>query len=400
MADFYTTGTVSVSNGGTTVTGSGVLWSDVRAGDTLVLVGLQAIIASAPVSPYTSLTLTATWAGTTLSGSDYTIVYNAPSRFTSAYLATQVRALIERTSIIEAGAPVYSVIAKTNTPPSSPVANDAYALGSSPTGPWSGNAGKLAQWTGSAWAYTTPEAGWQAYAVGDRLYVYDSGWQPQADMTQAEYDPTGVGADAFDSANHAFDPTGTGLSSTNVQDAVAELDTDLGTANTAIAGKMATAIYDPSNIAADAFLASNHWYTPATGMTATNVDAAIDELAGKVIPVVSTSTPTPTSTTGTITTASSSLKAEKIGTRVRLSGTVTVTTAGTGANGLQVALPYQCGSTSSISGDARETLVTGNLCSVTISASGTVLTIFKYDNTTIIGDGRAVTFSITYDAAS
>lgn len=222
MADYYATGTVSVSNGSTTVTGSGVVWSTVFAGDTLELAGQRVTIASAPVSPYSSLTLAAAWTGTTQSGASYVIRYDAPSRFTVSYLATQVRAFVDKTAIIEAAAPTYSVLAVTNTPPGSPVANDTYALGASPTGAWSGNAGKLAQWTGSAWSFTTPEGGWLAYAVGDRLYAYDSGWFPASDMTAATYDPNSVEADAFDSANHAFDPTGTSLTSTDVQAAIAE----------------------------------------------------------------------------------------------------------------------------------------------------------------------------------
>jgi hypothetical protein len=186
MADFYATGTVSVSNGSTTVTGSGVLWSDVRAGDTLELAGQRVTIAATPVSPYTSLTLALAWTGTTQSGASYYIRYDAPSRFTAGYLATQVRSLIERTSIIESAAPTYTVQAVTNTPPGSPVADDTYAVGNSPSGAWSANAGKLAQWTGSAWTFTTPEAGWLAYAVGDGQYVYDGGWVPQGDQFHTE----------------------------------------------------------------------------------------------------------------------------------------------------------------------------------------------------------------------
>lgn len=177
MADFYTTGTVSVLAGGTTVSGAGVLWNEVVAGDRLELAGRTVTIGAKPESPFTTLTLAAPWTGVDQEAQSYTIRYDAPSRFTAGYLASKVRALVERTSIIESAAPVYSVRDVTNTPPGSPVEGDTYALRAMPTGAWAGNAGKLAQWTGSAWAYTTPEAGWQAYAVGDRLYVYDGGWQ-------------------------------------------------------------------------------------------------------------------------------------------------------------------------------------------------------------------------------
>lgn len=177
MADFYTTGSISVETDGTTVTGSGVLWSTVLAGDTLEVAGQRVTIAAAPESPYTSLTLAAPWTGDEQTDAAYVIRYDAPSRFTSAYLATQVRALIAKAGIIEAAAPCYTVQDVTDTPPGSPTMGDMYAIGSTPTGAWSGQADNLAQWTGAAWQFTTPGAGWLAYALGDGLYVADGGWQ-------------------------------------------------------------------------------------------------------------------------------------------------------------------------------------------------------------------------------
>lgn len=174
MAEFYATGTVSVSNGGTTVTGSGVLWSTVLAGDTLELAGQRVTIAAAPESPYTSLELTAAWTGTTQSGASYTIRYDAPSRFTAAYMAVQVRALVAKAAIIEASRPSYGVVSVgSNTPPGSPVTNDMYVVGTSPTGAWSGQANALAQWTGSAWQFTAPEGGTTAVsAATNATYIF------------------------------------------------------------------------------------------------------------------------------------------------------------------------------------------------------------------------------------
>lgn len=176
MAEFYTTGTVSVALAGTVVTGAGVLWNEVLAGDTLELAGQRVTIAATPVSPYTSLTLAAPWTGAAQAGAAYVIRYDAPPRFTSAYLATQVRALRDKALILEAALPCYRVQNVTNTPPGSPVSGDMYALGTAPTGAWAGKAGNLAQWTGAAWQFTAPGAGWLAYRAGTGMYVFNTSW--------------------------------------------------------------------------------------------------------------------------------------------------------------------------------------------------------------------------------
>lgn len=192
------------------------------------------------------------------------------------------------------------------------------------------------------------------------------------DMDTSTYDPNGVAADAFDAANHAFSPTGTSLAATKVQAAIVE-----------------------------ALAASKHGFTNSgTGLSSATVQLAIAELAGKVIPTTGTSTPTPTSSSGTLTSASSSLRYEKVGTRVRLTGTVTVTTAGTGAGELLCAIPFTCGSNSATSGNAREIASTGVACVVTILGGEAFLRIARYDNATVIANSRNVLFEITYDAAS
>lgn len=64
----------------------------------------------------------------------------------------------------------------TNTPPVSPSVGDAYIIGSSPTGAWSGKAAKLAVCEASgAWTYYTPAEGWAAYDRALNLRVNYSG---------------------------------------------------------------------------------------------------------------------------------------------------------------------------------------------------------------------------------
>ncbi len=158
MPNYYNTGTVSVNNGATTVTLSGGLWSDLLAADTLELAGQRVTIAS--VTDTTHFELATAWSGTTQSGAAYLVRFDAPSRFTSGYLAEQVRALVARAGILEAARPTYEVQSLgSNTPPGSPVTNDMYVVGTSPSGAWAGHANNLAQWTGSAWLFTAPDHG-------------------------------------------------------------------------------------------------------------------------------------------------------------------------------------------------------------------------------------------------
>jgi hypothetical protein len=58
-------------------------------------------------------------------------------------------------------------------PPVSPADGARYIVAPSPTGAWSGQAGKIAAWQDGAWAFYTPREGWLAW-VGDEdaLYIW------------------------------------------------------------------------------------------------------------------------------------------------------------------------------------------------------------------------------------
>ncbi|MBO9447484.1 DUF2793 domain-containing protein [Ruegeria sp. R14_0] len=49
------------------------------------------------------------------------------------------------------------------TPPPAPAQGDVYAVADSPTGDWSGHAGKLAAWLDNSWHFLLPELGWRAW---------------------------------------------------------------------------------------------------------------------------------------------------------------------------------------------------------------------------------------------
>lgn len=62
----------------------------------------------------------------------------------------------------------------TATPPGSPAEGDIYLVAASPTGAWSGQAGKLAAYQESTWVFYTLHAGFTYYNAGDsKLYVYN-----------------------------------------------------------------------------------------------------------------------------------------------------------------------------------------------------------------------------------
>lgn len=64
----------------------------------------------------------------------------------------------------------------TATPPASPAEGDTYIVGPSPTGAWTGQAGKFACWLSGAWDFTPPADGWLAYVADTaELAVHQSG---------------------------------------------------------------------------------------------------------------------------------------------------------------------------------------------------------------------------------
>ncbi len=87
----YTSGTISLANGSTTVTGTGTLFDvgNFRAGDTLQIQNLTAVIAS--VDSNTQLTLAEPWTGTSMT--------DAPYR--ARYLPDGARVTAQTTTLIE-----------------------------------------------------------------------------------------------------------------------------------------------------------------------------------------------------------------------------------------------------------------------------------------------------------
>ncbi|MEJ0062413.1 MAG: DUF2793 domain-containing protein [Alphaproteobacteria bacterium] len=86
----------------------------------------------------------------------------------------------------------------TNAPPGSPATGDAYIIGSSPTGAWSGFAGKVAAWY-AGWKIKTPLAGWTAWVRAENRMLYHTGsaWSNLATPfleASSTWDPASMGA--------------------------------------------------------------------------------------------------------------------------------------------------------------------------------------------------------------
>lgn len=86
----YNTGTASVSAGGTTVTGAGVIWTggNAREGDEFVIGGVRALILE--VVSATELTITP-WQGGNESGAAYTIYQTSSRRFDDVQIADDLQ---------------------------------------------------------------------------------------------------------------------------------------------------------------------------------------------------------------------------------------------------------------------------------------------------------------------
>ena len=71
------------------------------------------------------------------------------------------------------------------TPPGSPADGARYIVAASPTGAWSGWAGRVAAWQDGAWVSSIPREGWLAWVADENLlYVHDgAAWVEYGVMT-------------------------------------------------------------------------------------------------------------------------------------------------------------------------------------------------------------------------
>lgn len=85
-------------------------------------------------------------------------------------------------------------------PPPTPAEGDCFLISPSPTGEWTGKAGKLAFRQDGAWIYVTPKDGWRAWFLESMRFkaLQNGAWQAVALPTVASFEQLGVNATADD----------------------------------------------------------------------------------------------------------------------------------------------------------------------------------------------------------
>lgn len=117
-----------------------------------------------------------------------------------------------------------------NTPPGSPDEGDAYIVGESPTDDWSGRANRIAVFFGTAWLFLPGNDSngdpidMGARQVGLRIWVRDEGifyvWQESGSPPAFGWS---AGLPAAAASSSSYDNQASGLDATNVQEAIDEL---------------------------------------------------------------------------------------------------------------------------------------------------------------------------------
>jgi hypothetical protein len=94
FADVYATGTITLTSASAAFSGSGVLWSDIVAGDLLVAQGLVGVINTITGAGFDAGTLQTPWAGAGGAGLSYVILKYGKSRYDPALVQSKAREMI------------------------------------------------------------------------------------------------------------------------------------------------------------------------------------------------------------------------------------------------------------------------------------------------------------------
>ena len=190
LSGVYSTGTISLSAGGTSVTGVGTAWSTtgIQAGDTFIAAGMIALVSA--VTDNTHLTLSAAWPGSiNLSGVAYQIIENSWLR---EDLPTSQRQLTQFLNIIN-GTGVIHQVAAGGTPDVSLGEDGQYALDFENYKWWKKAAGV---WTGPRYITgngLVPAGAWSSattYNIGS-FVTYSSNTYVSLQNTNLNHTPSG-----------------------------------------------------------------------------------------------------------------------------------------------------------------------------------------------------------------
>ncbi len=198
MPNFIASGTVNVTAGQTLVTFEDVLLTEARAGGTLELYGANKgryTLASIGVD-LVSAQFTVPFDGVTQTDAPYTIRYDSLQRVPPLELADQLRRMRDQIRIFRRTAPpppLYRVQSIGSIPRRAPRRRRYVYRRHGSTGAWVGQTGNFAQWTGSAWQFTTVEPGWMGYSVanGNVFFRSTSVWIPYVRAVVVHPNPDG-----------------------------------------------------------------------------------------------------------------------------------------------------------------------------------------------------------------
>jgi hypothetical protein len=126
----------------------------------------------------------------------------APTAYTKAETDSALARIVAG---IEHGIAVQSIA---NDPPTAPAADEAYIVGTTPTGVFVGHANDVALWTGTAWTFTAPAAK-EAHLVEDVGFIFGWTGTPLAWTKISQAGPAGAKGDKGDKGD--IGPVGPGL---------------------------------------------------------------------------------------------------------------------------------------------------------------------------------------------
>lgn len=220
------TGLVTVRRGSVVVTGEGTTWASgplaAKAGDEFRLAGLSELVAQ--VVSDTEFRLEMPWAGDDQDEVAYLLRLNAPSRSTTAAMASSLAEANTSLQYISQYTLNLPCIAfDVNEPPDFPAPKDTYLIGEAPIGAWSSRQQELAMWTGSTWFIRPgqPCDSIISAATGDiRVMNEDGQWVPMG--LSLDTGPDRVAVETM-RAQVAADLAATRLARDEAQDSVRDL---------------------------------------------------------------------------------------------------------------------------------------------------------------------------------
>jgi len=175
----YSTGTVSVSAGGTVVTGVGTLWTDsnVRPGDEILIAGREVVVMDFTDSTHLVIN---PWQGTSVSGVSYGLIQSSPLRYNASQVMMDVSQIV---AVLNTDGYYYNVPATAITPNPSYGNEGQYAL--------QATTGKLWVKETGVWVYVGTNKGFGLPAP------YDSG------KTYNQFDVATFGGSSYVFINNA-----------------------------------------------------------------------------------------------------------------------------------------------------------------------------------------------------